>query len=152
MQQNNYSNRGLPRYFIAIGISLIILPILLTIMANAYYHDIRTEIGNHNVEIIKAVFGNCIILGLAFIAFTRSKVENETTWRARLGGILGAFVAGVVMVILSPVFDLFGSGEIESIDSRQLISFMLIMSMVFRYSAKKSIEKQSHYPSQNNHS
>lgn len=142
MQQINYSRFGLPRYFIKIGITAILLPLAFMVTTKLFYDDVRAQFGNHNVEIMKAIFANCIILGLAFIAFSKSKAENEKTAFARISGYIAGFATGIVMVFISPVFDIFGTGEIEAIDSRELISFMLIMSLIFSYSAKKGIEKQ----------
>ena len=112
------------------------------VITKMLYDDVRAQFGNHNVEVMKAIFGNIIILGLALIAFTRSKIKNERNTFAQISGYIAGFATGIILVFISPVFDIFGSGEIEAIDSRELISFMLIMSMVFRYSAKKATEKQ----------
>lgn len=103
------------------------------------YDDIRAEFGDRNVEIMKGMFDTCIILGLTFITLTRSKIENEAANKARITGIVGGFMTGIVMVLLTPLFDLFGEGPMESMDSRQMVIMMLIMSMIFRYSAKKKI-------------
>jgi hypothetical protein len=142
MQPTDYTRFGLPRYFIKIGISLIVLPIIFMAVTKILYDDIRVEFGSHNVEIMTAMFKSFVILGLSFITFSRSKVENENTFKMRMAGILGAFITGIVMVLISPIFDLFGEGPIESMDSGQLIVTMLLMSMIFRYSAKKAVQKQ----------
>lgn len=142
MQPTDYSRFGLPRYFIKVGISLIVLPIIVMVVTKLLYEDIREEFGNHNVEIMAVIVKSCVILGLSFIAFSRSKAENENTFKARMAGIVGAFVAGIIMVLIAPIFDLFGQGPIESMDSGQLIATMLLMSIVFRYSARKAIEKR----------
>lgn len=142
MSQPDYKKFGLPRYFIKIGITLIVLPIVFMVVAKLLYENITGEFGARNVEIMKTMFGNCLILGLTFISFSRSKIENESTFRNRLASFMGAFVTGITIVMLTPIFDIFGQGPINHIDSRQLITFMLIMSMLYRYSMKKEIEKQ----------
>lgn len=141
-QQLTNSNRGIPRYFIPIGMCLVILPVVFMAVTKLIYDDVRAEFGDHNRDILKVIFDSCIILGLTFMTLTRSKIENEATKNARITGIIGGFMAGIVMVLLTPLFDLFEAGPLEGINSRQLVMWMLIMSLVFRYAAKRGIQKQ----------
>lgn len=142
MSQPDYTSIWLPRYFIKIGIGTILLSIVLMVTVTLLYNDVRAEFGNHTTEIMKASFLNIIILGLTLITFSRYKKEDETSVRKRLTGILAAFFTGIAIVLISPLFDIFSPDTIEVIDSRQLIIIMLVMSIAFKYSAKKDIEKQ----------
>lgn len=142
MSRPDYTRIWLPRYFIKIGIAILLLSIITVIALALLYTDIKSEPGNHTTEMIKAAFVNLIILGLVFIVFSRGKQEDEKSVQKRLAGILGAFVTGITIVFISPVFDIFSTEKIEVIDSRQLIIVMLIMALVFKNSNKKHIEKQ----------
>lgn len=105
------------------------------------YNDARAEFGDHKKEIMKVIFDSCVILGLTFITLTRSKVENEATKNARITGIVGAFIAGIVIALLTPLFALVGMAS-EELNSRQLVIWMLVMSLIFRYAAKRAVQKQ----------
>lgn len=111
MNQSDNSPKGLPRHFMVIGIGLILLPLVFMAITKLMYDDVSSKFGERNIEIIEAFSGTCIILGLLMINLTRSKVETEAIKNARITGLVGGFMTGVVMVLLTP--QVFGKKAIE---------------------------------------
>jgi len=142
MQQTDYSQLGFPRYFIKIGIALIILPLLFMGVTKGMYGNVTEEFGARNVEIMKVFFNIFIIIGLAFLAFSRRKHQDESIIRIRMAGLFGSFIAGIIIVIISPLADIIFGTEIGKYESEHLIILMLALNIVFSNSTKQQVEKK----------
>jgi len=140
--QSDYSKFGLPAYFTKIGIALIILPLLFMGITKWMYGSVTEQFGEYNVSLMTEIISGFIIIGLAFIAFSRTKLQDEATVRRRLAGMFGSFVTAIVIVIISPIFDLIVGTETDVYDGKQLVILMLILNIVYRYPFKTGAQKQ----------
>jgi hypothetical protein len=126
MNTTDYNKMGLPRYFIKIGIVLIIFPILFMGVTKLLLDDVKAVFGNA-IDILEILFLDFIIIGLAFIAFARNKVENELTVRKKAVSAISTFIFAIVVVVISPFISMAFGSDTETFNSEQLIMTMLFL-------------------------
>ena len=140
--QSDYSKFGLPAYFTKMAIALIILPVVFMGITKWMYGSVTEQFGEYQVSVMTEIISGLIIIGLAFIAFSRTKLQDEATVRRRLAGMFGSFVTAIIIVIISPIFDLIVGTETDVYDGKQLVILMLILNIVYRYPFKTGAQKQ----------
>ena len=122
----------LPNYFKKIGLAIIILAFLGGVIL-----VVTIEWTKEQFEMLKLFSGNLFILGLLFLALSKDKIEDEQTLFIRLQSMAGAFVWGIIYVIINPLIDLIISQPITEMKARSLIGSMLLVYLII-YFLKKS--------------
>ena len=127
---------GLPNYFKKIGIVLIILVIVVMFILKGLNYDFDSiPKGN-----IKTIAMNLFILGLAFIALAKDKIEDEMHVFLKLKSFHSAFVFGIIFTIIFPIFDIVINDDIQQIPVQQLV-IMMLFSQISTYFLLKRSEK-----------
>jgi hypothetical protein len=127
---------GLPNYFKKIGVALIILVIVVMFILKGLNYDFDSiPKGN-----IKTIAMNLFILGLAFIALAKDKIEDEMHVFLKLKSFYSAFVFGIIFTIIFPIFDIVINDEIQQIPVQQLV-IMMLFSQITTYFLLKRSEK-----------
>jgi amino acid transporter len=88
--------------------------------------DVKAVFGNA-VDILEILFLDFIIIGLAFIAFARNKVENELMVRKKAVSAISTFIFAIVVVVISPFINMAFGSDTENFNSEQLIMTMLFL-------------------------
>ena len=127
---------GLPNYFKKIGVALIILVIVVMFILKGLNYDFDSiPKGN-----IKTIAMNLFILGLAFIALAKDKIEDEMHVFLKLKSFHSAFVFGIIFTIIFPIFDIVINDDIQQIPVQQLV-IMMLFSQISTYFLLKRSEK-----------
>jgi amino acid transporter len=88
--------------------------------------DVKAVFGNA-VDILEILFLDFIIIGLAFIAFARNKVENELTVRKKAVSAISTFIFAIIVVVISPFISMAFGSDTETFNIEQLIMTMLFL-------------------------
>jgi len=127
---------GLPNYFKKIGVALIILVIVAMFILKGLHYDFDTiPKGN-----IKTIAMNLFILGLAFIALAKDKIEDEMHVFLKLKSFYSAFIFGIIFTIIFPIFDIVINDDVQQIPGQQLV-IMMLFSQISTYFLLKRSEK-----------
>ena len=128
---------GLPNYFKKIGIALIILVIVVMFILKGLHYNFDTiPKGN-----IKTIAMNLFILGLAFIALAKDKIEDEMHVFLKLKSFYSAFIFGIIFTIIFPIFDIVINDDIQQIPAQQLVIMMLFSQISTYFLLKRSENK-----------
>ena len=111
----------LPRYFKLVGLAIVIACIVIRFSGIS----MPSQYG--------AYAPSALLLGIFIIAVSRSKVEDELTLLIRLKALGGAFVFGIIEVILSPVFRNWFTSNVDRMDAGRLIFKMLFFYFLLFY-------------------
>ena len=127
---------GLPNYFKKIGVALIILVIVAMFILKGLNYDFDSiPKGN-----IKTIAMNLFILGLAFIALAKDKIEDEMHVFLKLKSFYSAFIFGIIFTIIFPIFDIVINDDVQQIPVQQLV-IMMLFSQISTYFLLKRSEK-----------
>ena len=128
---------GLPNYFKKIGGILIILVIVVMFILKGLHYNFDTiPKGN-----IKTIAMNLFILGLAFIALAKDKIEDEMHVFLKLKSFYSAFIFGIIFTIIFPIFDIVINDDIQQIPAQQLVIMMLFSQISTYFLLKRSENK-----------
>lgn len=90
-------------------------------------------------DIVKEISRTGILVSLFMLAFTKNKVEDELTSKIRLKALAGAFLYGVVIVILNPFLNiLFQHSFSSDKGGAELVIGMLIFYFIIFYLSLKN--------------
>lgn len=124
----------LPRYCKKIGIALIVLAFVPVIVSRI----IGLEFMHAHKEIIKILLLDFLIVGLALIAWSEDKVEDERTVTLRLKSIAQVFGLAVLYVLYDPIINFFKGHENYFVSGPELIILMLLVYLMTYYGQKNS--------------
>jgi len=124
--------RLLPQAFKKIGFGLILLSFAAAI--------ILTKVLDINSATMRPFFESAILAGLLLIAFSKSAIEDELSFRIRLKGLSAAFIFGVCLVILNPFLGMLFDGDAVSSKG----SVELLISMFLFYFLMVFLMKRTH--------
>ena len=137
MKKNEDKAVGLPNYFKKIGGILIILVIVVMFILKGLHYNFDTiPKGN-----IKTIAMNLFILGLAFIALAKDKIEDEMHVFLKLKSFYSAFIFGIIFTIIFPIFDIVINDDIQQIPAQQLVIMMLFSQISTYFLLKRSENK-----------
>ena len=124
----------LPSHFKKIGLGLFVL----TFIFGLTIKTMDVEFLQSQKDLLKITFLNIFLLGLACIAFSRDKTEDEMTVALRLKAIAGAFGFEVLLVVTSPYVDFLVQEPIKDPSGQQVVFNMLIFYLLMYYGAKSA--------------
>jgi hypothetical protein len=137
MKKTKSKGVGIPNYFKKIGVALIILVIVVMFILKGLHYDFDTiPKGN-----IKTIAMNLFILGLAFIALAKDKIEDEMHVFLKLKSFHSAFIFGIIFTIIFPIFDIVINDDIQQIPAQQLVIMMLFSQISTYFLLKRSENK-----------
>ena len=128
--------RLLPPVFKLIGITVIILPLIILVVARALNLIILRDIISQNKELFSQIGRSVFFTGFLLIILAREKVEDEFVDFCRLTAFRFTFVVGLIAVILTPIPFL----NTKNIDnSYHLLFTECIFYIIFFYATKKGL-------------
>ncbi len=125
----------LPPVFKIIGITVIILPIIILVVARASNIVIR-NISAQNQELFWQIVRSVCFTGLLFIILAREKVEDEFVDFCRLTAFRLSVLFGLTAIILNPI-PLFDLNDLER--SSHLLLIQCIFYILIFYATKKGL-------------
>ena len=94
MEGNQFRLRLLPNYYIKIVYGILVLSVLFISL-------FKLKILIIDQEIVWVISKIGVLISLLILAFTRSKIEDELTFRIRVQAIGRSFIFGVLYVIFN---------------------------------------------------
>lgn len=94
-------------------------------------------------ELLRILSMDAMILGLALIALSKDKVEDEITLVVRRSSIAGSFAFAVAYVIIMPFIDLANNDPIAEIKGQQLVLLMLSLYLTQYYIERRRVRSQA---------
>ncbi len=82
-----------------------------------------------------------IAIGLLLICLSKEKTEDEMLIQVRLNSVFISFFSGILAHIIFVLIDLLMGNTIESFTSLYLISFMLIIYLIYFQISKRKLSK-----------
>ncbi|MEO6636846.1 MAG: hypothetical protein ABIN25_01135 [Ginsengibacter sp.] len=133
---SKFINNGValfPHYFKKIGIVVMVLAFIPAIVAKV----MNIEFLLAHKEILKMVTISSFILGLAFFALSKDKIEDEVTIHIRLKAAAWVFSFAVFYVILTPVTSLIFENKIEALSAAESGCYYVIGIRYYAFSTEK---------------
>lgn len=122
----------LPNYFKKIGIAFGCVDILIIILSIA-------KIIEADEELLKSISGSILLIAFLLIALAKDKIEDELTIIIRLRALAGAFIYGVVILIVDPFINLLFEGAFYSDKgATSLLNGMFVFYFIMVFIMKKS--------------
>lgn len=137
MKNTKQTLRQLPNYFkkialglIAISVSLIVLSISKTIQIDHL--------------VVKNTSFSVLFIAFLLLAISKDKDENEAIVKVRLQSFTGAFIFGVVMIILEPFFNfLFKGSFISDKGAGEYFLMMFFFYFWMFFLGKRKLKKEA---------
>jgi hypothetical protein len=115
--------RLLPPYFLYVGIGFVIISGIVFLFGRGVFLFSK--------ETTSVISGNLFLLALTLLAFTKDGIEDELTALIRVRAMSVAFLFGVSLVIIEPIFDLvFGDEPVYENGVYELLFTMYVMYFV----------------------
>lgn len=130
--ENKLKLKLLPPYFKFIGLGLIVAA--FAPMAIIKLNHI--QIPKTGKELVVLSAKSLIVLGLAFIAWSKERNEYERLMYIRIKSFLYAFFLGVFLVIFQPIGDLLLLGKADHISGPAIVAEMLLFYLMYFYLEK----------------
>lgn len=129
-------NFRLPHQFMAIGIAVILLSIIM-MFVRAFAMDGETEW-------LKLLLQKVLLVGMLIMSLSKDKIEDEMTLTLRSQSYAIAFVVGVIYALVMPyvefgVSNVVNSGgeSFKNLGDFQVLLFMLMIQLMFYHNLKR---------------
>ncbi len=109
----------LPNYFKKVGIIIVLLSFILIVLKKMLNYNDYLGVP------AKILFFSMLIGGLTIFALSKDRIEDEMNMQRRARSMSGAFVFGVVILIVNPLISLLFGDEPSEMPSHQLILTMV---------------------------
>jgi hypothetical protein len=120
----------LPVYFKRIGAVIAVVGFFAAVIMHTTLNQYENELSR------VFTFGTCM-LGLLFVAFSKEKIEDESTVHRRLKAFASTFTFVVIYIILiSPIGDLIFEDKVTDLTNREIVFMMLFFYLAMYYSQK----------------
>jgi hypothetical protein len=137
MKNTKQMPRQLPNYFKKIALGLIAISISLIVLS-------ISKIIQSDHVVVKNISFSILFIAFLLLAISKDKNENEAIAKLRLQSFAGAFVFGVVMIILEPFLNFLFEGSFVSDkepDEYFLVMFFFYFWLFFL--GKRKLKKES---------